>query len=290
MLRCSLFIALAALTALAGCAKSGPPPGGPIDEDPPWVVSTEPLGGAVDVSVDSGVFVLFSEEMDRASVERAIDITPETTLRRAGWRGPRLEIRTAGELSDSTTYVVTLGDGIRDYHGVAMDAAVAFAFSTGSAIDDCAVTGVVTADGEPAVGATVWGCAASPKPDSLGVISRCGASVTTASGGAFAIGYLNPARSPYSLIAFLDSDGDGAYSPAEEAGTIVLDAATFTAVGDTVRGVDLALEPPADAPPPLIDEPAIDGQTIGEPTTGDDAIPLPGDAPGLDPPSADPEE
>ncbi len=290
MLRCSLFIALGALTALAGCAKPGPPPGGPIDEDPPWVVSTEPLDGAVDVAVDSGVFVLFSEEMDRASVERAVDITPETVLRRAGWRGPRLEIRTAEELSDSTTYVVTLGDGMRDYHGVATDTTVTLAFSTGGAIDDCAVTGTVTADGEPAVGATVWVCSTSPKPDSLGVIGRCGSSAMTAAGGSFDIGYLNPSRSPYSLVAFLDSDGDGAYSPWEEAGTVTFDAVTFAAPGDTMRGVALALEPPTDASTSPVTEPTTAEPPAGEPTSIDDVTPQPGDDPGLDPPPAEPEE
>ncbi len=285
MLRCSVFLALGALIALSGCAKTGSPPGGPVDEDPPWVVSTDPVDGAVDVPVDSGMFVLFSEEMDRASVERAIDITPETTLKTAGWRGPRLEIRTAEDLSDSTTYVVRLGDGIRDYHSVAADTAVMFAFSTGSAIDDCAVTGTVTTDGEPAVGATVWACAASPQPDSLGVVSRCGASAITASGGYFAIGYLNPVRSPYSLVAFLDSDADGAYSPREEAGTIVFDAATFAAPGDTVRGLDLALEPPADASAQPRGEP-----TLGGPTAGGTTTPQSGDVPDHHPPSAEPEE
>ncbi len=278
MLRSLLLIALAALTALAGCAKPGPPPGGPLDEDPPWIVSTDPVDGAIDVPVDASMFVLFSEEMDRSSVERAIAITPETTLRRAGWRGPRLEIRTAGGLSDSTTYVVSLGEGIRDYHSVAMDAVTTFAFSTGDAIDDCAVMGKVTADGEPAVGATVWVCASSPLPDSLGVISRCGASATTAPGGAYAIGYLNPARSPYSLIAFLDSNADGAYAPLEEPGIIARDAAIFSAAGDTLRDADLVLEPPASAA--TADGPSSDGDTT----------PQPGDIPDLDPPPAEPEE
>jgi len=276
--RSPLLIALAALALLAGCAKPGPPPGGPLDEDPPWVVSTEPADGAVDVPVDAGIFVLFSEEMNRSSVERAIEITPEITQRRARWRGPRLEIRTVDELSDSTTYVVTLGEGIRDYHSVPMDAVTTFAFSTGGAIDDCAVMGSVTSNGEPAVGATVWICAASPQPDSLGVIDRCGASTMTESGGAYAIGYLNPARSPYSLIAFLDSNSDGAYAPLEEPGIIARDLAVFASAGDTLRGVDLALEPPSGVP------------ASGEPSPDGTTMPRPASSPILDPLPTEPEE
>lgn len=126
-----------------------------------------------------------------------------------------------------------------------MDDPVTFAFSTGVALDDCGVTGRVSADGVPVAEATVWACSASPAPDSLGVFRRCGRTATSGPDGAFTLGFLSPERSPYSIIAFLDADGDGAYSPAEEAGVMEANAAVFAAAGDTTRGIDLTLEPPA---------------------------------------------
>jgi len=249
VVRSAVTLAIAAYLALSGCAKPGPPPGGPVDEDAPWVVSTEPADGETDVSLTSNAFVLFSEEMDRASVERSLRISPTTTLRTPKWQGPRLEVRFADALEDSTTYVLTLGDGARDYHSVAMDTTVTFAFSTGKAVDDCSVSGRVLRAGEPVVGATVWVCPTAPAADSLGVVRTCGRAASTSAGGSYELGFLSATRSPYTLVAFVDADADGAFTLADETGAIVPDTLRFAAAGDTVRGLELALETPRETMP-----------------------------------------
>jgi hypothetical protein len=238
------------LATLAGCAKPGPPPGGPVDEDAPWVVSTDPADRATSVPPDVGVLVFFSEEMDRPSVERSVTVEPEVVLRSARWKGPRFELRPAAGLVDSTTYVITLGESARDYHGVEMGKAVTFAFSTGPAMDDCGVTGVVRTDGGPVSGATIWACADSPEPDSLGIVTVCGRAATSRADGTYVVRFLDAGRSPYSLVAFIDADRDGAYSLTDESGAVLADAAVFAAPGDTARGIDMTLEPPPGGEPP----------------------------------------
>ncbi len=235
-----------ACIALSGCAKPGPPPGGPVDEEPPWVVATEPENGSVLVPVSTSPAVLFSEEMDRTSVERSLVMSPHAALRSAKWRGPRMEMRFAGELSDSTTYVVTLGDGARDDHGVSMEGVFTFAFSTGETLDDCGIAGTVLADGEPAEGATVWACPGIPAPDSLAMIHVCGRATETGPDGEYRLGHLSHTRSPYSLVAFLDADRDGAYSLTDETGAMEAGVVRFVTAADTVRGIALTLEPPGE--------------------------------------------
>ena len=52
------------LLVLAGCARKGPPSGGPADLVPPRVVSSEPDSGRARVPLDARLSVTFSEGMD----------------------------------------------------------------------------------------------------------------------------------------------------------------------------------------------------------------------------------
>ncbi|MCD4690824.1 Ig-like domain-containing protein [bacterium] len=237
--------AAAALMPFQGCAKPGPPPGGPLDEDPPCIITTEPLDGALNVALDSNIGVLFSEEMNRSSVERAVEIIPDVTFRNPRWKGPRLEIRPGEGLADSTTYVVRIRESARDYHSVSMEHSAVFAFSTGPSIDDGGILGAVTAEGEPVPGATIWACPGVPEPDSLGVLIRCGRETMTGESGRFALAFVRPSDEPYTLVAFLDGNSDGIYTPAEETGIVSVGAVTVATRCDTARGVSLAIRPPA---------------------------------------------
>ncbi len=105
----------------AGCARPGPPGGGPLDSTPPAVVRTTPADGATDVPPETPIEIEFSEEMGRDSVERALSMTPNVGLDVPRWRGTTLTTRVlTGGLPDSTTFVVTIGPAALDYHSVAL--------------------------------------------------------------------------------------------------------------------------------------------------------------------------
>ena len=61
---------LAVLAALSGCAKKGPPSGGPPDLDPPRVIAALPESGAAGVPRDARLTVEFSEGMEPKSTGR----------------------------------------------------------------------------------------------------------------------------------------------------------------------------------------------------------------------------
>jgi len=133
--------ALVILLLICGCADPRPPTGGPRDEVPPAIVSTEPPNETVNVSPDQ-IKISFSEYVNEGSFVRALSIVPTPMGRlRFRWRGKSVTVRLPEQLRDSTTYVVTLNDEFRDWHGVRLKRPLSFAFSTGPVIDQGHIRG-----------------------------------------------------------------------------------------------------------------------------------------------------
>ena len=128
---------------VCGCADPRPPTGGPRDEVPPEIVSTEPPNEAVNVSLDQ-IKIEFSEFVNEGSFVRAFSIVPTPMGRlRFRWRSKSITVRLSEQLRDSTTYVITLNDEFRDWHGVRLKRPLSFAFSTGPVIDQGRIRGRV---------------------------------------------------------------------------------------------------------------------------------------------------
>ncbi|MBD3368494.1 MAG: hypothetical protein GF405_10040 [Candidatus Eisenbacteria bacterium] len=234
----------AALVCVSGCAKTGMPGGGPRDTEPPTVVSTAPADGEAGTSRESVISVAFSEEMDRTSVERALSVDPDVALGRFDWEGPRLTAQPETLLPDSTTIVVSIGEGARDYHGVALSEPFSFAFSTGPSVAAGTITGVVTLGGSVTPDATVWACPGPVAADSAGLVSPCEYQAVTGPDGNFAFRNVRTYDSRYSLVAFLDADGDGAFDSGRETGWIASYRVLIDAPGDSTGGIVLELVPP----------------------------------------------
>ncbi len=120
------------------------PPGGPIDTIPPEVVTIVPNPGTTNVSPHTKIEVLFSERMNRKTVEEAIFISPwpaeEIYLR---WRGKKLKIEFGDTLKVNRTYVLTIGAKSSDLRNNQMKDSFSMAFSTGDHIDEGQVSGTV---------------------------------------------------------------------------------------------------------------------------------------------------
>ena len=138
---------------LLGCAKVGPPTGGPVDKEPPRILSHHPERDALEVARDTEVEIAFSEPMNREQTEAAIFTSPAGPLQ-LSWRGPRLRI--AMPLAEERTYVLTVGTGARDLRGNALANSFTLAFATGSQLDQGLVRGWVYQEHQPVAGAHVW--------------------------------------------------------------------------------------------------------------------------------------
>ncbi len=241
--RNALIVATLCLVAF-GCARVAPPPGGPQDTTPPEVVSTFPEDGEVGVDRKTPIRIDFSEEMSRESVERAFEITPAVGLRNFRWSGETVLTEPLEEFLDSTTFIVRIGPGARDYHNVAIEAPYSFAFSTGVAIDDGTIAGIVLYRDEPVGDAVVWACQGPVEPDSLDVVAPCGYTSGTRADGTFTIRHVRIAGDPYDVVAFIDLDRDGRFKTTDESGWVVVNAAYVQAPGDSVGGIEVQLKDP----------------------------------------------
>jgi hypothetical protein len=234
-----------ALCVLAGCARPGPPPGGPADTTPPEIERTLPADGETRVDRSTVIEIEFSEEMNRASVERAFSLTPEVALRNLRWKGRVLLAEPEEALPDSTTFVAAIAEGAKDYHGVRIDRPRSFAFATGDAIAAGTLAGTVTVLAEPFDGAVVWACEGDVTTDSLGVVAPCAYSTTSADDGGFLLANVRSSPAAYSLVAFVDRNGDGRYETGTETGWVVPEAARVEAPGDSVGGLSIEMRAPA---------------------------------------------
>lgn len=234
-------VAFASAFAVGGCAKPGPPGGGSPDSIPPEIVRTSPLGGETGVDRSASIEIEFSEEMNRQTVERSLAVAPPLPLRNFRWKGRTLIAEPATALPESTTVVVRVGENAHDYHDVSIENANSFAFSTGDAIDRGIITGSVTARGQPVASAVVWACRIPVVPDSLGVLDPCGYVSGTDADGAFRIANVRPSATPYTVVAFIDRDGDRRYAVAVEAGRILASAAFLATAADSVGGIEIPL-------------------------------------------------
>lgn len=140
-----------------GCADPRPPTGGPRDELPPYIVSTNPVNEAVNTS-PSQIKINFSEFVNEGSFTRSLSIVPEPPGRlKFRWRRRSVTIQFSEPLRDSTTYVITLNDQFRDWRGVRLQRPLSFAFSTGPVIDQGRLRGRVMdpVKGTPVSGLTI---------------------------------------------------------------------------------------------------------------------------------------
>jgi hypothetical protein len=209
MLCSRLFPAVAlpsALLALVSCAIPIAPTGGPADDTPPAIASSEPATQSVDVATTT-LQITFTEYVDPASFVQALSIAPEfsrpPTYR---WRRRSVTLSFPEPLAPNTTYIVTLDTKLRDINRVALKQPLTIAFATGPRINRGTLEGriVDAATGGPLGGVDVFAYAA---PDSLlpsSLPERPTYRTQTDPQGRFAFAYLS--EQPYFVIGLRDQN------------------------------------------------------------------------------------
>ena len=194
----------AVLLLFLGCASQAPPSGGPPDRTPPRVVSTIPTNDSVAVSTDATIEVLFSEPVDRSSVERVVFLSPRPSIEpHFRWKGRRLRISLEGGLLPDRTYRVSIGAEGRDEYRNKMTRSHDFTFSTGETISRGEVSGKL----EGSVGSNVYVVAYdlgdTPNPDPT---TRAAFVTQAGENGIFRFPGLGKGK--YRTFAFEDVDQD----------------------------------------------------------------------------------
>jgi uncharacterized protein (DUF2141 family) len=140
-------VAGAALAALvwSSCAKVGAPPGGPEDKTGPSLIEFYPENNAVLVPRRMTARLVFSEPVNRSSVEAALFLSPDPRQRvRYRWRGRELDLIFLDSLEAERTYVISVGSQAKDLRGNPAGNTSTIAFSTGEHIDRGRIDGWLT--------------------------------------------------------------------------------------------------------------------------------------------------
>jgi hypothetical protein len=137
-----LLIAAISLVALLNCAKTGAPGGGPLDKTPPDILAIKPDPGSVSVDTGEKLEIIFSKNMDKESVEKAIFISPLFfDYPSYEWSGKKLKIKLPENLKPNTTYSITIGASAKDTRGNQLGKSRSYSFSTGEKINSGKIEG-----------------------------------------------------------------------------------------------------------------------------------------------------
>jgi uncharacterized protein (DUF2141 family) len=138
-----VYYSLFVLCLIVGCANIIPPSGGSKDVDPPKLLATNVSNGSINFSGNKFTFE-FDERIKTKNLVSEFYLSPpsnnsiEHTL-----KGERLQITLAEELSENTTYTLSLGNSILDLNEGNPLAPFSIHFSTGAFLDSLSLKGTV---------------------------------------------------------------------------------------------------------------------------------------------------
>lgn len=136
-------IAGAAALALAACASTGRPQGGPRDTEPPVFVSSNPLPGELNVKRNR-IRVTFNENVNVNDASNKILVSPvQSEMPSFSSAGRHIDVELRDTLIPNTTYTIDFTDAIADLNeGNPLDG-FALDFSTGPVLDSLRISGMV---------------------------------------------------------------------------------------------------------------------------------------------------
>lgn len=149
-------LATAVATAVAACATPGVPPGGPPDVAPPVLLRVSPDTNSVGQR-PRAVVLRFDEVIseqprggsgggaaaDGNLLAGIVTVSPRSGAVEVDWGRERLAIRPRRGFRPNTTYTITVGPGLADVRGNALDTAIVVTFATGPTLDRAQLRGVV---------------------------------------------------------------------------------------------------------------------------------------------------
>ncbi len=135
------YIFAGALVITYGCARIGSPTGGPKDETPPEIVSSDPVNYSTGFD-GKKIEIKFDEFIQLKNIYKELIISPPLKERPVTkLKGKSLVIDLNNELRDSTTYTLNFGNAIADNNEGNVLPNFEFVISTGNYVDSMSVTG-----------------------------------------------------------------------------------------------------------------------------------------------------
>ena len=239
---------LAAVCLICGCAERGAPPGGPIDDVPPAVMTAEPADGATRVAPGTPIRLVFSERMNRESVERALRIAPDPGRFERAWSEMELTLRLAGDAPSGPLgeRVVTILRTAEDRRRNRLAAPFEIAYTSGDSLPAGSIAGKLTGDSQGQARILLY---PSPGPslDSLAVTPPI-RETSAAQSGEFRLESLSTSgAAPLALFAVSQAQRRDRLDPARDRVAVGPDSLVLAAERPRIDDADLSLVRP-DAP------------------------------------------
>jgi hypothetical protein len=238
--------AILVISATLACAVEAPPPGGPIDDIAPGVVSTVPTSDSAGVDPGTAIAITFDEDMTRTGLERLFTMLPEIEIGTVRWKDRTLIIQPLDSLHPDTTYIATMGAGYRDNHKVPSKKRHWWAFATSAAIDSGTISGSVLFRREPTIKA-VARCFYLPVDSGFAPqASRPDREARTDDTGKYELRYLPSRGNQFIVWAFEDKNDNGEFEPNNEYGATFSDTVMLTPTAPFASGTNVSIVDPTE--------------------------------------------
>jgi hypothetical protein len=126
-----------------GCAQQGSPAGGPRDEDPPFVLESDPPNYSIHfdakrIEIKFNEYIVLDNVNQELIVSPPMEEKPEVKLKKK-----TLIVQFEEELKPYTTYTFNFGSAIKDLHEGNVLLNFEYVFSTGDVLDSLSVRGTL---------------------------------------------------------------------------------------------------------------------------------------------------
>lgn len=141
-----LFLMLLIMISLNNCASVMSPEGGPLDENPPSLLGTQPEV-LTNIKSQQRITIRLSEYLKESSVKNAINIFPMHAGKvQYEFRGDKIDVWLPSDLSKDTTYMIVLNTTLADEHGVVIKKDISIPFTSDLTFDSSVIKGTVYGD------------------------------------------------------------------------------------------------------------------------------------------------
>jgi uncharacterized protein (DUF2141 family) len=232
------------LVAMCSCARRGLPPGGPIDLQPPRILSCRPDSGEIRVQAVSEICINFSEPMEKRTVRDAIVVRPRVNVKEVHWQKNTFCLLLTDSLVPSTTYSIIVMSGCKDAHGNSINAPHVSAFSTGDTLLAGTIRGKVETKGLPTPGTPVWAFDSlkCPAPD----FTKDEPHYVSQSGSDGTFELIGLPSGVYLLFAFKDKNSNRAYDQDVDFVSPALSSVVISPEAPEFTGLEIPLVDPSE--------------------------------------------
>ena len=122
------------------CAVKGPPSGGSLDLNSPYIVSINPTDGKVNLDLDEKIEIIFNEMLDPNTIKSSIVVKPNTELIINSF-GKKIEIKPKYKWQGNSEFKIELNRSIADYNGNNLNSAYLLTYSTSNKISNSVISG-----------------------------------------------------------------------------------------------------------------------------------------------------